>query len=211
MIEVVEVANDPSGDSSGSGAYGAVDTYVVGDEIRIDVKFNEPVVVTGGGDVRLRLDLGTDDATPGNSRKTLTHPSMLNGGRTLRFSYAVTSSDTDPDGVWVQTGASNRVIFEPHDDQRVVSAATGVDADLTMGGLPTTGNARKKVDGSASASGAAPLKRDGGRHYVDGDLRSGAGRVGGHGRARVLLLGAERRRKSTAATSARTSTPCRSR
>ena len=156
VIEVVEVANDPSRDSSGSGAYGAFDTYVVGDEIRIDVKFNEPVVVTGGGDVRLRLDLGTDDATPGNSRKTLTHPSMLNGGRTLRFSYAVTSSDTDPDGVWVQTDVSDRVIFEPHDDQRVVSAATGVDADLTKSGLPTTGNARKKVDGSASASGPRP-------------------------------------------------------
>ena len=156
VIDVVEIANDPSRDSTGSGAYGAFDTYVAGDEIRIDVKFNEPVVVTGGGDVRLRLDLGTDDATPGNSRKTLTHPSMLNGGRTLRFSYAVTSSDTDPDGVWVQTGASNRVIFEPHDDQRVVSAATGVDADLTLSGLPTTGNARKKVDGSASASGPRP-------------------------------------------------------
>ena len=156
VIQVVEVANDPSRDSSGSGAYGAFDTYVAGDEIRIDVKFSEPVAVTGGGDVRLRLDLGTDDATPGNSRKTLTHPSMLNGGRTLRFSYAVTSSDTDPDGVWVQTDAANRVIFEPHDDQRVVSAATGVDADLTKSGLPTTGNARKKVDGSASASGPRP-------------------------------------------------------
>ena len=156
VIDVVEVANDPSRDASGSGTYAAQDTYVVGDEIRIDVKFNEPVVVTGGGDVRLRLDLGPDDATPGNSRRTLTHPSALNGGRTLRFSYAVTSSDTDPDGVWVQTDASNRVIFEPHDDQRVVSAATGVDADLTKSGLPTTGNPKKKVDGSASASGPRP-------------------------------------------------------
>ena len=156
MIDVVEIANDPSRDSSGSGAYAAQDTYVVGDEIRIDVKFNEPVVVTGGGDVQLRLDLGTDDAMPGNSRRTLTHPSMLNGGRTMRFSYAVTSSDMDPDGVWVQTDASNRVIFEPHDDQRVVSANTRVDADLTKSGLPTTGNPRKKVDGSASASGPRP-------------------------------------------------------
>ena len=160
VITVVEFTGNPSRDASGSGDFNAYDTYVVGDEIRIDVKFNEPVVVTGGGDVRLRLDLGTDDATPGNSRRTLTHPRMFNGGRTMRFSYAVTSSDLDPDGVWVQTDASNRVVFEPHDDQRVVSAAscadTCVNADLTKSGLPTTGNPKKMVDGSASASGPRP-------------------------------------------------------
>ena len=160
VITVVEFTGNPSRDASGSGDFNAFDTYVEGDEIRIDVKFNEPVVVTGGGDVRLRLDLGPDDATPGNSRRTLTHPRMLNGGRWLRFSYAVTSSDLDPDGIWVQTDASNRVIFEPHDDQRVVSAAscadTCVDADLTKSGLPTTGNPKRKVDGSASASGPRP-------------------------------------------------------
>ena len=125
---------------------GRRDTYVEDDVVLVDVDFTEPVRVTGDGDVRLHLDLGADDSTQTNSRKTLTHPSVLYGGMTLRFEYTVAAGDTDTDGLWVQTDASGRVVFEPG-DAKVVGGDTDLDAVLTKS-LPTTGSARHKVDGS---------------------------------------------------------------
>ena len=134
---------------------GRPDTYVEDDVVRIDVAFTEPVKVTGDGDVRLHLDLGADDSTQTNSRKTLTHPSVLDGGMTLRFEYTVEASDTDTDGMWVQTDASGRVVLEPG-TARVVGGDTDLAAVLTKS-LSTTGNALLKVDGSkASVVGPRP-------------------------------------------------------
>ena len=52
----------------------------------------------------------------------------------------------------MQRGGSNRVVFEPHADQKVVSAVTGVWADLTKAGLPTAGDPLHKVDGSQDSA-----------------------------------------------------------
>ena len=147
-IDLVRIVSHPTWDADGDGAF---DTYIEGDSILIDVEFSEPVEVTGGGDVRLRLDVGGDDGNPSNSRRPIGPPTVVYGGETLRFAYMVRSTDADPDGVWVQTDASNRVVFEPHTDQRVVSATTGAAADLTKAGLPTTGDPRALVDGNREA------------------------------------------------------------
>ena len=134
---------------------GRRDTYVEGDVVLVDVAFTEPVKVTGDGDVRLNLDLGADDDTQTNSRRTLTHPSVLNGGTKLRFEYTVAAGDTDTDGMWVQTDASDRVVLEPG-TARVVGGDSGLAAVLTKS-LSTTGSALLKVDGSkASEVGPRP-------------------------------------------------------
>ena len=134
---------------------GRRDTYVEDDVVLVDVEFTEPVRVTGDGDVRLHLDLGADDSTQTNSRRTLRFPSVLNGGTTLRFEYTVEAGDTDTDGMWVQTDASDRVVLEPG-TARVVGGDTDLAAVLTKR-LPTTGGALFKVDGSkASAVGPRP-------------------------------------------------------
>ena len=108
--------------------------------------------------MRVRIDLGTDDTDLTNSQKVAKLQSVLYGGRTLRFAYAVTASDTDADGVWVQTGGSDQVVFLAGTPKATVtSPLTGVAADLTKAGLPTEGGklegaVRAKVDGSVQSS-----------------------------------------------------------
>ena len=165
-IDLVRIVSVPTYDADSDGR---TDTYVRGDKILVDVDFTEPVRVSGGGDVRLRLDLGADDSDPSNSRKTLSSPTVVHGGMTLRFAYTVQtgsgctgttpSGDCDADGVWVQTDSSDRVILEPHSRQKVVNAENDVPADLTKSGLPTTGYARTRVDGSKTASDTGPRPR----------------------------------------------------
>ena len=100
VIDLVRIVSWPTRDADGDGTD---DTYIRGDQILVDVEFSEPVEVTGGGDVRLRLDIGDDDTDPTNSRKMIGSPKVLHNGRTLRFAYAVQAADTDTtDGVWVQ-------------------------------------------------------------------------------------------------------------
>ena len=102
--------------------------------------------------MRLRLDLGADDTDLNNSRKTLKNPSVIHGGLVLRFAYTVAATDTDADGVWVQTASGDRAVFlAGTTPPTVTSADTGVDAILTATGLPTTGDADRKVDGSVTS------------------------------------------------------------
>ena len=162
-VDLVRVVSAPTHDSDSDGQF---DTYVRDDEILFDVEYSEPVVVAGGNsNVRVRVDLGTDDTDLANSRKTASLQSVLYGGRTLRFAYAVTASDTDPDVVWVQTaGSNNQVVFLAGTPTATVrNPLTGKDADLTKAGLPTEGGrlegaVRAKVDGSvASSAGPTPV------------------------------------------------------
>ena len=158
QITQVRIVSHPTYDSAGKD--GVPDTYVRNDEILVDVEFNEPVAVSGDNKVRLRLDLGTDDADPGNSRRVTTDAdySVLYGGRTLRFAYKVVASDNDTDGVWVQTGTlsgvAHTVLFTP--GTTIAHAVTGAAADLTADWLPTTGNPRAKVDGSKTSADIGP-------------------------------------------------------
>ena len=142
------------------------------------MEFDEPVAVGGDGNVRLRLDVGTDDTNQGNSRKTVSTYSVLHNGQTLRFVYTVAGHDTNPnlrdrdaDGVWVQTNAGGTAVFLPANADPAISptlthAVTGEDADLTAGWLPTTGDPLHKVDGSKDDDDIGPLPSSA---TVDGD------------------------------------------
>ena len=79
--------------------------YNLGETIRAAVTWSQPVTVDTKGanaNVRLRLDLGPDDADRGNSRKTMAYESGT-GTDTLTFAYAVKPGELDTDGVWLQT------------------------------------------------------------------------------------------------------------
>ena len=155
-IDLVRFVSRPTHDSGNDNVF---NTYIRGDEILVDVEYSEPVEVTGDYDnVRVRLDLGSDDATLGNSRKVMKLKDLLNGGRTLRFAYAVAASDTDADGLWVQTNVSNQLMFLAN-NATVTSAETGVDASRMKTGLSTSGDAGHKVDGSrTTVDGPVPSK-----------------------------------------------------
>ena len=189
-IDLVRVVSKPTHDSD-SPADGVFDTYVKGDRILVDVEMSEPVEVTGSYDhVRLRLDIGPDAAQGSNTnaeqraanRETAQLDGILHGGRTLRFAYTVEGGpqngacpvpspnpdskvrahDCDEDGIWVQTTGSNQVVFLAGSPKATIaSAAAGVEADLTMSGLPTGGGA---------LAGAERAKVDGTRTGVDGPV-----------------------------------------
>ncbi|MCY3699875.1 MAG: tandem-95 repeat protein, partial [Gemmatimonadetes bacterium] len=145
VIQSLGIVSFPSLDRSGSD--GVADTYGLGETIAVEVEFTEDVVVTGDNSaVRLRLDLGADDATLTDSRKVLNLHS--HEGNTLRFEYTVASGDTDADGVWVQTASAtnDRVVFLT--GSATIKDADDNDAVLTKSGLSTSGDANQKVDAS---------------------------------------------------------------
>ena len=151
-ISSVTLSSTPSFDADGDST---ADTYIRGDRIVVDVRFSEAVTVSGGNNgVRLRLDLGADDTNLANSRRVLMLKSVV-GGNTLRFEHRVQRRDSDPDGVWVQTltATNARTVFTV--GGAVTSTATGVAAVLTTSGLPTSGAANHKVDGSRTQAPAA--------------------------------------------------------
>ena len=152
-ISSVTINSTPSFDADGDNT---ADTYIRGDKIVVDVRFSEAVSVSGGNSsVRLRLDIGADDTNLGNSRSVLMLKSVV-GGNTLRFEHTVQRWDSDPDGVWVQTGSATntRTVFTVG-GATVTSTATGVGALLTTSGLRTSGAANHKVDGSRTQATAA--------------------------------------------------------
>ena len=105
-IKRVAFTNAPTWGSPGFGnAPPRGDAYRLGDTIRAAVTWSQPVTVDTKGsnaNVRLRLDLGPDDADRGNSRRTMAYVSGT-GTDTLTFAYAVKPGDIDADGVWLQT------------------------------------------------------------------------------------------------------------
>ena len=160
-IELVRMASAPTYDSNNDGQF---DTYIQGDTILVDVQFTEAVEVTGtpetaGATPRLRLDVGPSSNSQAANRETmglLEDGGSLYGGRRLRFGYTVKATDTDPDGVWVQTtGANGTVLFIPK-GLSLVSKESGAGVVRTFSGLPTSGAANAKVDGSKTAASIGP-------------------------------------------------------
>ncbi len=151
-IRLMQVASRPAHSSGNNNIY---DTYVRGDEILIDVQYDRPMAASlprTNSRIALRLDLGADDTDLGNSRRLATLKSLEYGAQVLRFAYTVQSGDTDNDGIWVQTGGSNQVVFLAN-GATLVDAETGKAAGRTLTGLPTAGGqlggaVRAKVDGS---------------------------------------------------------------
>ncbi len=173
-IQLMQVASRPAHSSGSNNVY---DTYVRDDEILIDVQYDRPVAASlprTNSRISLRLDVGTDDANLGNSRKLATLKSIEYGGRVLRFAYTVqggngqacnvstTTADCDSDGIWVQTGGSNQVVFMAN-GATLVDAETGKTAGRTLTGLPTAGGqlggaVRAKVDGGVETANGARVK-----------------------------------------------------
>ena len=160
-IELVRMASAPTYDANNDGQF---DTYIAGDTILVDVQFTEPVEVTGtpetaGATPRLRLDVGPSSNSQAANRETmglLEDGGSLYGGRRLRFGYTVKATDTDPDGVWVQTTGANDVILFVPKGLSLVSKESGAAVVRTFSGLPTSGAANAKVDGSKSSDDIGP-------------------------------------------------------
>ena len=146
-IDRVQIVSWPSHDANGRGRY---DTYIRGETILVDVVFNGPVRVGGDANVVVRLDLGEDDGDPDNSRRTATLQSVRYGDTVLRFAYTVADGDTDSDGVWVQTGANDTVLFTPG-SATVTGVDSGIAANRTKGGLKTEGDPKARVDGGRTS------------------------------------------------------------
>ena len=154
-IDLVRIVSAPTYDADSDGVR---DTYVRGDKIVVDVEYSVPVSVTRTP--RLRLQLGADGNTGAPvvaNRKQVNFESELHGGKTLRFGYTVVGANTDSDGVWIETaGTSKQVVFLPS-GAAIKSTLSREDAELTRTGLPTTGNALAKVDGTKTSSDRGPL------------------------------------------------------
>ncbi len=164
VIDLVRIVSLPTHDADGDGVF---DTYVEGDMILVDVEYSEPVRITGGNPgtggsnlrLALHLDVGTDDNDLSNSDKRAFLHSLRNGGRTLRFGYKVLDDAEDTDGIWVQTASGDKLVLDVSGGNlaTIASAETGVLAERTKTGLPTTGDAGHKVNGGvAAATGPVP-------------------------------------------------------
>ena len=153
-IDVVRIVSAPTYDADGDGVR---DTFVRGDKILADVEYSVPVTVTGTP--RLRLQLGADGTTGAPvvaNRKQMNFESKLHGGVTLRFAYTVAAADSDSDGVWIETAGSNKTVVFLPGGANITLADTSTQAELTRTGLPTTGEALAKVDGTKTATDTGP-------------------------------------------------------
>ena len=149
-IEFVRFVSAPTYDSDADGVN---DTYVLGDKVLVDVDFREPVVVPGSGP-QLRLNLGTDGSGTG---KTMDMESVHHGGMTVRFSYTVATSDSDTDGLFVETLGSGQLFFGPGGATAVKSVETGGSVNRYKNGLPDTGDPFTKADGSKTSTDRGPV------------------------------------------------------
>ncbi|MDE0389998.1 MAG: SwmB domain-containing protein [Rhodospirillales bacterium] len=171
--------NDGTADTYGRGDWILIDVEFGSERPTVNhlghtVYGRDVPVAIGGSDaeVRLRLDLGEDDTDPTNSRKVLGSgrstqapvAELLHGGQTLRFAYQVQGGncgtgtrfgDCDSDGVWVQTGDGDQVLFL-EGDTTLTHAVTGAPVGLTMAGMQTTGISGHKVDGGKSSTHIGP-------------------------------------------------------
>ncbi len=137
------------------------DSYLLGETIRATVTWSVPVTVDTRGpneNLHLRLDLGADDANYVNSRKLMRYASG-SPTDTLTFEYAVQPGDVDPDGVWVQTESASVHNLVVRAKGATIRNGTH-DAGNTLSGLPTTGDAGRKVDGTSTARAAAGEDRE---------------------------------------------------
>ena len=174
-IHRVRIVSHPGLDANNDGT---ADTYVRGDKILVDVEFGDepptknaaghavhgrdvPVVIGGDSDrVRLRLDLGDDDGDRGTNRRLLHPPTLLDGGETMRFEYTVVATDTDTDGVWVQSvqddpNNMDKVLFVTG-TATLTHAVTGEAVGLSMPGMHRTGRLGHKVDGTKTTADIGP-------------------------------------------------------
>ena len=124
-------------------------TFTLGEEIQVRVRFDLPIVVSGGSP-RLALAIGA--ATHRLNGKPLGSPS-----RELQFSHTVGPSDRDPDGISIAAGA----LTLPDGVTLLGNVVGGAKAVLDLGSHALTNDARFKVDGSLNPAATGEVKLSG--------------------------------------------------
>ena len=121
---------------------GPVDTYGVGETIKIKVTASEEVEVIGDPVFRFTIGTGVVRAVYDGAKST---------GTELSFTYKVQAGDMDPDGVEIGVGDTT---FDLDSNDRIRTAAHKIDVDLSHAAPGTLSSHR--VDGSRSADNTAP-------------------------------------------------------
>ena len=128
-----------------SSPVAAPDTFGAGETIRVTVRFDVPVVVTGTPQLLFRMGVFGDD------RQEYLGYVRGSGTRTLVFEYVVKPTDMDSDGIYID--------FSPVETNggTIRHPVTGRDADLTTHSRPGWNGlfGSHKVDGSLMPSIAA--------------------------------------------------------
>ena len=108
------------------------DTWIAHEEIRIRVRFSDPVLVTGVP--RLALEIGD---------RTTFADYYYSNDRWVWFRYTVRSEDRDPDGISIGSGA---LLL----NGGTIADASGNAANLSLGRHAITNDRDHKVDGTAA-------------------------------------------------------------
>ena len=107
------------------------DTYGVGEAIRVEVSFSEPVTVTGAPQLAVSVGTFTRQAAYSSG----------SGRSALFFDYTVQATDTDSDGIGIGAGALTL-------NSGTIQDSGGNAATLSLSGHTVTNAAGHKVDGS---------------------------------------------------------------
>ena len=108
------------------------DTWLAGEEMQVQVTFNEPVNVTGTP--RLALTIGDRTAFANYD---------WHGGDRIQFRYVVLATDRDADGISIAAGALTL-------NGGTITDVSGNPANLSLGGHAVTNHPEHKVDGSVA-------------------------------------------------------------
>ena len=115
----------------GSGADGA---YIAGDVLRVDLRFSEPVTITGSPQVGFTIG--------SNTRYASLH-SQYDGRRGHDFRYTVQSSDADADGISIGPSALRL-------NGGTIKDSADNDANLSLSGLDFSNDDDFVVDGDGA-------------------------------------------------------------
>ncbi len=121
-------------------------TFTLGEEIQVRVRFDVPIVGSGGSP-RLALAIGNATHRPSGQ--------VLTATRELQFSHTVGPSDRDADGISIAAGALTLPAGA------TLRSRLGAAAALGLGSQAMTNDARFKVDGSLNPAAAGEVKLSG--------------------------------------------------
>ena len=121
------------------------DTYGAGDDIRIEVTFDQPVRVEG--DPEFGLDVGGPRVAGYRTGSGTEKLVFVYTVQSRELDYTLQADDRDADGIWIGTDIHpTNPTFRLDGDDRIANALGHQDAVLAHGGLGTQSG--HKVDGS---------------------------------------------------------------
>ena len=139
----VALVSEPSADVDGDAT---AETYAVGDVVRAQVTFSQPVDVVGSPELKLRM--GGD--TAGERSMAFDAAAGTSGTAGLEFTYTVAAGDLSAGGIGFAANA-----LSVGAGVTVRKAGTEVDAELNFAAVEHDGGHR--VDGVAPALGSATV------------------------------------------------------